>query len=121
MGPGGTLRGCDFMVAGTFHVTSAIQKSSVFEATAHGVCLLLSGDSKKSQPLRAIAMGVDLRSNAIDTSHALRTSGHATQFTGRFQTAARLSQKPNDPQGKPARLSFGGILFGAQESGGVGG
>ena len=35
-------------------------------------------------------MGADLRSNAIDTSHALRTSGRATQFTGRFQTSARL-------------------------------
>ena len=29
------------MVAGTFHVPSAIQKPLVFEATAHGVCLLL--------------------------------------------------------------------------------
>ena len=28
--------------------------------------------------LRAIAMGVDLRSNAIDTSHALRASERAT-------------------------------------------
>ena len=27
------------MVAGTFHVPSAIQKPLVFEATAHGVCL----------------------------------------------------------------------------------
>jgi len=43
-----TLSGCDFMVAGTFHVPSAIQKPSVFEATAHSVCMLLSGDSKKS-------------------------------------------------------------------------
>ena len=29
------------MVAGTFHVPSAIQKTLVFVATAHGVCLLL--------------------------------------------------------------------------------
>ena len=30
------------MVAGTFHMPSAVQKPLVFEATAHGVCLLLS-------------------------------------------------------------------------------
>ncbi len=44
-------------------------------------------------------MGVDLRSNAIDTSHALgiseratlRASERATQLTGRFQAAHRLS------------------------------
>ena len=30
-----------FMVAGTFHVPSAIKKSFVFGATALGVCLLL--------------------------------------------------------------------------------
>ena len=89
MGPGGTLRGCDFMVAGTFHVPSAIQKPSVFEATAHGVCLLLSGDSIKSQPLRAIAMGLDLRSNAITLHTPERASERATQFTGRFQAAPR--------------------------------
>ena len=35
-------------------------------------------------------MGVDLRSNAIDTSHALRASERATQFTRRFQAAPRL-------------------------------
>ncbi len=34
--------GYEFVVAGTFHVPSAIQKPLVFEATAHGVCLLLS-------------------------------------------------------------------------------
>jgi uncharacterized protein len=40
------------MVAGTFHVPSAIMKPFVFGATAHGVCLLLCSDSIKSQPLR---------------------------------------------------------------------
>ena len=51
--------------------------------------------------LRVIAMDVDLRSNAIDTSHALRTSERATQFTERatqstgiFQYAARPSTWP---------------------------
>ncbi len=34
--------GSESIVAGTFHVPSAMQKSLVFEATAHGVCLLLS-------------------------------------------------------------------------------
>jgi hypothetical protein len=29
-------RGYEFMVAGTFHVPSAIRKPLVFEATAHG-------------------------------------------------------------------------------------
>ncbi len=33
------------MVAGTFHVPSAIQKPLDFEATAHGVCLLLSSST----------------------------------------------------------------------------
>jgi len=41
------------MVVGAFQVSSAVQKPLVFEAsaaTAHGVCLLLSEDSK---PVRA--------------------------------------------------------------------
>ena len=38
-------------------------------------------------------MGVDLKSTAIDTSHALRTSERVTQFTGRFQTAPRLKAR----------------------------
>ena len=38
-------------------------------------------------------MGEDLKSTAIDTSHALRTSERATQFTGRFQTAPRLKAR----------------------------
>ena len=38
-------------------------------------------------------MGVDLKSTAIDTSTALRTSERATQFTGRFQTAPRLNAR----------------------------
>ena len=38
-------------------------------------------------------MGVDLKSTAIDTSHALRTSKRVTQFTGRFQTAPRLKAR----------------------------
>ena len=38
-------------------------------------------------------MGVDLKSTAIDTSHALRTSERATQFIGRFQTATRLKAR----------------------------
>ena len=35
-------------------------------------------------------MGVDLRSNAIDTSHALRTSGRATRFTVDFKLPLAL-------------------------------
>jgi len=38
-----------------------------------------------------IAIGVDSRSN--DTSHALRASERATQFTARFQAAPRLSAR----------------------------
>ena len=38
-------------------------------------------------------MGVDLKSTAIDTSHALRTSERATQFIGRFQTAPHLKAR----------------------------
>ncbi len=49
---GASHRGCDFMVAGTFHVPSAVKKTFVFGATALGVCLLLCSDSIKSQPLR---------------------------------------------------------------------
>ena len=44
------------MVVGTFHVPSAIQKPLVFVATAHGMCLLLYRDSKKSQPFRAVIL-----------------------------------------------------------------
>ena len=53
-------------------------------------------------------MGADLRSNAIDTSHALRTSGRATlqgvpsgratQFTGRFHHTARLIARRSEPE-----------------------
>ena len=54
-----------------------------------------SGESNriKSQPFRAIAIGVDLKSTAIDTSHALRTSERATQFIGRFQTTHRIKAR----------------------------
>ena len=40
--------------------------------------------------LRATAMGVDVIFNTIDTSHSLRASERATQFTVTFQTAYRL-------------------------------
>ena len=55
-------------------------------------CFEVSGRLEYTRPcgtLRAIAMGVDLRSNAIDISHALRASERATQFTGRFQADPR--------------------------------
>ena len=43
-------------------------------------------------------MGVDLKSTAIDTSHALRTSERATRFTDRFQTAPRLKARKDSFQ-----------------------
>ena len=36
---------------------------------------------------------MDLKSTAINTSHALRTSERATQFIGRFQTAPHLKAR----------------------------
>ena len=53
------------MVAGTFHVPSAIQKPLVLVATAHGVSLLL-----RSVP-------ATFRQTPM---HALRSSGPASQF-----------------------------------------
>ncbi len=55
------LLGCEFIVAGTFHVPSAGQKPLVFGATAHGVCLLLWGESINSQPIRAVILDTECR------------------------------------------------------------
>jgi hypothetical protein len=48
----------DLMVAGTFHVPSVTQKPLVFEATAHGVCLLLFyGIPKNHNPSAKVCYG----------------------------------------------------------------